>query len=105
MWLQNCRLFSIHNILHLFCAATFEDVKESPGALSVISRSQGTFLCHYQKGIMLQIYYPATGCKWTFCKGSSKYFFQGQTLIVPANQYLNAVMSEILVERIFGGLL
>ena len=51
--LQNLRLFIIHNILHVFCAATLEDVKESPGALSVIGSFKGTLLSHYQKDIML----------------------------------------------------
>ena len=44
MWLQNCRLFSIHNFLHLFCADTLEEVKKSPGALSVIGSSQGVIV-------------------------------------------------------------
>ena len=57
MWLQNCKLYGMHNILHLFHAATFKDLMKSPGALSVIGSSQGTPLYYYQKGMMLQSYY------------------------------------------------
>ena len=46
-------------MLHLFNAATFEDLKKSPGALSVICSSQCTSLCCLLEVHNASSYYPS----------------------------------------------
>ena len=67
--IANCMESTTCNSFH---AATFKDLLKSPGALSVIGSSQGTPLYHYQKGIMLQSYYPVGDVIEAHCYGADK---------------------------------